>query len=141
MPASPLVCTPKSLPREHWVAAAQRAVEANAANHPRLERLVRVMPEFQLTPERIAVVTTKYWGKKGVHLTVGFFDNPSSALRSRILLHMNAWANTANVKFVASNVDPQVRIAFEATGYWSYVGTDILSIPKGQQTLNLQGFT
>ncbi len=143
---TPLVCTPKSLPKSLWVQAAQRAVAANPANHPRLDRLVRLVPEFQLTPERIAVVTKKYWGAKGVRLTVGFFDSPKPALRSRILLHMNAWAKTANVHFVASNVDPQVRIAFqssppEVAGYWSYVGTDILSIPKTEPTMNLEAFT
>jgi hypothetical protein len=140
-----LVCSPRSLPREHWVAAAQRASEVNPANYPRLERLVRAVPEFQLTPERIAVVTAKYWGLKGVRLTVGFLDNPPKDLRARILLHMNAWAKRANVTFVASNTNPQVRIARSnvepVAGYWSYVGTDILSIRPDQPTMNLQDFT
>ena len=140
-----LVCSPRSLPREHWVAAAQRAAEVNPANYPRLERLVRAVPDFQLTPERIAVVTAKYWGLKGVRLTVGFLDNPPKDLRARILLHMNAWAKRANVTFVASNTNPQVRIARSnvepAAGYWSYVGTDILSIKADEPTMNLQDFT
>lgn len=141
-----LVCSPRSLPREHWVAAARRASEVNPANYPRLERLVRAVPDFQLTPERIAVVTAKYWGLKGVRLTVGFLDNPPKDLRTRILLHMNAWAKRANVTFVASNSSPQVRIARAnapdpVSGYWSYVGTDILSIHSGQPTMNLQDFT
>ena len=59
---------------------------------------------------------------------------------------MNAWGKTANVEFVASNTDPKVRIARldqppEMSGYWSYVGTEILSIPKDEPTLNLEGFT
>jgi hypothetical protein len=141
-----LVCSPRSLPREHWVAAARRASEVNPANYPRLERLVRAVPDFQLTPERIAVVTAKYWGLKGVRLTVGFLDNPPKDLRARILLHMNAWAKRANVTFVASNTSPQVRIARAnapeaVAGYWSYVGTDILSIESDQPTMNLQDFT
>jgi hypothetical protein len=141
-----LVCSPRSLPREHWVAAARRASEVNPANYPRLERLVRAVPDFQLTPERIAVVTAKYWGLKGVRLTVGFLDNPPKDLRTRILLHMNAWAKRANVTFVTSNSSPQVRIARAnapdaVSGYWSYVGTDILSIHSGQPTMNLQDFT
>jgi hypothetical protein len=141
-----LVCSPRSLPREHWVPAARRASEVNPANYPRLERLVRAVPDFQLTPERIAVVTAKYWGLKGVRLTVGFLDNPPKDLRTRILLHMNAWAKRANVTLVASNSSPQVRIARAnapepVSGYWSYVGTDILSIHPGQPTMNLQDFT
>ena len=29
----------------------------------------------------------------------------------------------------------------EWSGYWSYLGTDVLHIPVDQQTMNLQGFT
>jgi hypothetical protein len=140
-----IACSPKSLPREKWVAAARHAVEINPTNHPRLERLVRVMPDFKITPERLSVVTQKYWGIKGVRLTVGFLDTPPADLRTHILLHMNAWAKTANVQFVAASTDPQVRIARindpEKGGYWSYIGTDIHSIPKGEPTMNLQDFT
>ena len=139
-----IVCSPRSLPKEKLVHAARTAVEINPVNHPPLERLTRVMPGFSPTPERIAVVTTKYWGPKGVSLTVGFMDNPPAALRKRILQHMNAWNKTANVKFVETKKDPKVRIARVGGndgGYWSYVGTDILQIPADQQTMNLEEFS
>src|SRR5205807_3648017 len=93
-------------------------------------------------PQHIAVLTTKYWHTKGVKLTVGFLDNPPADLRSRIVSHMNAWAKTANVQFVQSKSNPQVRIArAESDGYWSYLGTDILSIPANEPTMNLETFT
>jgi len=140
-----LVCSPKSLPRAAWIAAADRAVEQNPANHPRLERLIRAMPDVHIDKLRIAVVTAKYWGPVGVKLTVGFLDSPASDLRKRILLHMNAWAKTANVQFAESRTNPKVRIARvdqgDQAGYWSYVGTDILSADAGTPTMNLQGFT
>jgi hypothetical protein len=139
-----MVCTPRRLPREKWIAAAQKAVEINPVNHAALERLASLIPGFAPTPERIAVVTTKYWGPKGVHLTVGFLDNPPANLRARILSHMNAWRKTANVKFVQTDGDAQVRIARQGGqdgGYWSYVGTDITSIEAGQPTMNLEAFT
>ena len=140
-----LVCSPKSLPPAKWIAAADRAVEQNPANHPRLERLIRAMPDVHIDKLRIAVVTAKYWGPAGIKLTVGFLDGPASNLRKRILLHMNAWAKTANVRFVESRAHPKVRIARidqgEEAGYWSYVGTDILSADAGAPTMNLQGFT
>ena len=138
------VCSPKSLPPEKVVHAAQRAVEINPVNHPRLEHLTRVLPGFVATKERIAVVTTKYWGNQGVRLSVGFLDNPPQALRKRILQHMNAWSKTANVKFVESKTSPQVRIARMGGadgGYWSYVGTDVLQIERGQPTMNLEEFS
>lgn len=140
-----MVCTPRSLPKDKWIEAAEWAVTVNPANHPRIERLVRAMPEIQLDRLRIAVVTAKYWGAAGAKLTVGFLDNPPTDLRKRIVLHMNAWAKTANVQFVESKASPHVRIARidhgDHAGYWSYVGTDILSIPANEPTLNLQGFT
>jgi hypothetical protein len=87
-------------------------------------------------------LTTKYWRTNGVRLTVAFLDNPPAALRTRILSHMNAWAESANVKFVPSATDPQVRIARTAgDGYWSYLGTDILSIKPNDATMNLDAFT
>jgi hypothetical protein len=54
---------------------------------------------------------------------------------------MNAWSKTANIKFVQSNVDPQVRVSRGPGGYWSYLGTEILEISKDEQTMNLEGFT
>jgi hypothetical protein len=89
-------------------------------------------------------LTTKYWGLQGISLTAGFLDNPPADLRKRILLHMNAWAKTANVKFVETKTNPQVRIARvggQKGGYWSYLGTDILHIAPNAQTMNLEAFT
>jgi hypothetical protein len=139
-----LVCTPKRLPAEKLIAAAKTATTLNPLNHAPVERLSRIMPGFAPTPERIAVVTTKYWGLQGVKLTVGFMDNPATDLKRRMLLHMNAWAKTANVGFIETKTDPQVRVAREGGtegGYWSYLGTDILHIAKNKQTMNLEGFT
>jgi hypothetical protein len=139
-----IVCLPKILHRDKWISAARIARSINPVNHPPVERLSRVIKGFVPTPEHIAVLTTKYWQSGGVQLTVGFLDGPSADLRARILLHMNAWAASSNVSFTESNVDPQVRIARSdgATGgYWSYLGTDILSIDRGQPTMNLQEFT
>lgn len=139
-----LVCIPKHLSKDKLVAAAKTAADVNPLNHAPVERLAALMPGFKPTPERIAVVTTKYWGIKGVRLTVGFMDNPPTDLKKRLLSHMNAWAKTANATFVQSSTDPQVRIARVGGadgGYWSYVGTDVLHIPKRQQTMNLEAFT
>jgi hypothetical protein len=138
----PVVCVPKRLPKKLWVEAARNAAAINPLNYPPVNRLMMVNKSFKPTPQSIAVLTTKFWGNKGVKLTVGFLDNPSSAMKSRILSHMNAWAKTANVKFVASSTDPQVRITrLPNDGHWSYLGTDILTIPKNEATMNLDSFT
>ena len=137
-----IVCLPKVLPRSQWVSAARMASEINPVNHPPIERLMQAIPGFSPHPLHIAVLTTKYWHTRGVRLTVGFLDNPSKALRTRILSHMNAWNKTANIRFVEAKTNPQVRIARTVgDGYWSYLGTDILSIQADAPTMNLESFT
>jgi hypothetical protein len=139
-----LLCSLKVLPLERAVAAAAQAREINPANHAPVERMMLAHPGVIFPREHLAVVTTKYWGPQPRRLTVGFLDNPPADLRARLLSHMNAWSRSANVQFVATNTDPQVRIARQGGrdgGYWSYLGTDILSIDSGQPTMNLEAFT
>jgi len=63
-------------------------------------------------------------------------------VRERLLLHMNAWSSRINATFVESNSEAKVRIArTEGDGFWSYLGTDILSISAGEPTMNLEAFT
>jgi hypothetical protein len=101
-----------------------------------------MMRGFVPTKEHIALLTTKYWGAGGVRLTVAFLDNPPSALRNRVLDHMNAWSRNANIAFVETQGPAQVRIArTEGDGYWSYIGTDIKSIPANEATMNLDSFS
>jgi len=137
-----ICCRLKRLPKNMLVQAAQTATRINPVNHPRMDRLT--MPGFRPSPQRIAALTTLYWGAAGVKLTVGFLDNAPSDLRKRILLHMNAWNRDANIQLVASNTDPQVRISRvggKDGGYWSYVGAEIAHIPKDEATMNLEEFT
>jgi len=121
-----------------------RAIERTPLDRAPVERLSATLPGFMATPEHLSVLTTKYWRTKGVKLTVGFLDGVSTALAKKILQHMNAWAKTANVTFVQSAADPQVRIARVGGadgGYWSFIGTDILHITKDKPTMNLQEFS
>jgi hypothetical protein len=140
-----IVCTPKMLSRDKWMLAATNAVRINPMNLPAFGRLAMAQPDLKLSKEAIAVIITRYWKTDGVHLTVGFLDNPPSDLRARILSHMNAWNKTANVQFVETSTDPQVRISratgMKDGGYWSWLGTEILEIDADQPTMNLEGFT
>ncbi len=135
-------CSIKTVPAAKLVEAAQVAVDANPANAPAQAMFAMAAPGVDLTPARIAVLTSKYWGAGGVTLTVGFMDSPPANLRARILAHMNAWGEWAHVKFTQTSTDPQVRIArTPGDGYWSYLGTDVGLIPKAQATMNLDSFT
>lgn len=127
-------CTPRSLPESELHAAALSAIAHNPANRPAGSH----------PPQRIGVLTQKYWGPKGVDLAVAFMETTNQILADRIIGHMNAWQTEAgaNVKFryTAQKGSAQVRISRGSGGYWSYLGTDITHVPMGEQTMNLQGF-
>jgi hypothetical protein len=99
-------------------------------------------PDTILPAQRLAVLVSKYWGSKGIKLTVGFpFDATPANLQNKILQYANEWSKYANIQFVLTATDPQVRVTRGADGYWSYLGTDILSIARNQPTMCFQGFT
>lgn len=137
-----ICCCIKKLPSELVLSARQMAIQINPENHAGSASIPTVTAGAALTPDHLAVKISQYWGKNGVFLTVGFLDSPAADLKKRILFHMNSWGAWANVKFVESGVSPQVRIArLPGGGYWSYLGTDILSIPASEPTMNLDNFT
>ena len=135
-------CSIKFLPESQWIEAAKKAVEINPSNAPALHQLRAAAPGAVIEPAHLALLTSKYFGVAGVRLTVSFMDNPAANLRTRILSHMNAWSAFANVKFTETAGTGQVRIARTAgSGYWSYLGTDVLSIAANKATMNLDSFT
>jgi len=93
-----------------------------------------------LTPQKIALLVSKYWGPK-VDLGVKFLDNPDAATRAKILLYANKWGKYGNIKFRESS-SGQIRLARQSgQGYYSYLGTDILVVSQNSQTMNLEAFT
>src|SRR4030095_2768979 len=141
-----IVCRPKSLPLDKLVNAERRAIEINPENALQRRIVERTPIGRRGGPRRIAVVIARKWPATGVRLSVSFLDNPPAALRSRIIRHMNAWGEQANVLFSETQGVGQVRIARldspeDMTGYWSYIGTEILDADEDEPTLNLEGFT
>ena len=141
-----ILCRPKSLPLDKLAAAAKRAVEVNPANAAEEREVTRTAPGRRGGERRIAVVVGRKWPASGVRLSVSFLDSPPTALRARIIEHMNAWSKSANVRFAETRGTGEVRIARlkepeEVSGYWSYIGTEILETPEDEPTLNLEGFT
>jgi hypothetical protein len=136
------VCTPKALPARLLVKAAETAVRINPVNAPSFAAFGAAAADFQvMEPARIAVLTSKYWGPTPRQLTVSFLESTPADLRARIISHMNAWTKTACISFVATSGTGDVRISRGPGGYYSYLGTDILHIPRNRQTMNLEAFT
>ena len=142
-----IVCKTRLLTPNQAATAMRRGLEINPAN---------AIDHGTLSPaggavrrggqRRLAVVIARRWPTSGADLTVQFLDNPSDALRKRLLLHMNAWGLHANVRFAETRGVGMVRVARlnnppDDAGFWSYIGTEILGIEDDQPTMNLEGFT
>jgi hypothetical protein len=135
-------CSIKSLPDRLQTRASETAVKINPVNAPNLQALAGT--EFAAAisdPQSLTLLTSKYWGSARRVLAVSFMESTPRDLQLRILSHMNAWARTTCISFVLTAGVGQVRISRNAGGYYSYLGTDILMIPRNRQTMNLQGFT
>lgn len=132
------ICTPKGLPLHLQLHAADLAIRHNPANAPFAG--MAALSAVPLPPERIAVFTGKRW-QPGTTLTVGFLEPVDSSLQNLILSHMSAWSSRANIKFALSQSNPTIRITLQGDGYWSYIGTDLLSIPASEPTMSLQGWS
>jgi hypothetical protein len=151
--SEPICCMPKSLPPELLQSAAATAIAHNPMNAPPSRKLARMLSDVVssflegpardvMAPQHLALLTTKYWGVGGVHLTVSFLDGGPAELQARILSHMNAWGAYCNAKFSLTSGAAQVRITrTPGSGYWSYLGTDVLHIKAGQPTMNLDSFS
>jgi hypothetical protein len=134
-------CTIKQLPTRLQFKAAAVAAMINPVNEPAFGRTAAVSEGVLPSPLAIAVATAKYWGVKPRTLTVSFLENTPAELRRRIVGHLNAWTKSGGVRFAETASSGQVRISRGPGGYWSYLGTDILLIPQGRPTMNLQSFT
>jgi hypothetical protein len=141
-----ITCTPRILTPEREALARRRSVEINPANEELTRTVERVVPGRR-GQRRLALQIGTRWPEAGVLLSVQFLDNPSQALRKRLLLHMNAWSKTTNTRFVETQEKGHVRIARfdqppDMAGFWSWVGTEILAIEDEEEpTMNLEGFT
>ncbi len=135
-------CIPVMLPLEQQEDAIAVAREFNPVNRvPAFSMPLDSVNTLHLIPEHIAVLRTSYWGPKGVRLGVKFMDNPTAACRAKILKFANEWGKHANIHFTEAT-SGEIRIArTRGSGYWSYMGTDILSIKGNQPTMNLDSFT
>jgi hypothetical protein len=134
-------CVLRMLPKRLLLQAASTAVKINPLNAPHVTGRTDGLSAAPVEPLHIALLTTKYWGPQQRQLTVSFMETTPADLRNRIISHMNAWNARCGISFVFTNGTGQVRISRGQGGYYSYLGTDILHIPAGHQTMNLQGFT
>jgi hypothetical protein len=128
-------CIDVALPDELQFEASQRATAENPANTPTIGRGNIPLGLGGPSPAQLAALTGKLW-KPGRVLKVRFLDGDAS-VQERVQSLAHEWENYADIKFEFGN-DPnaEIRISFLQAGSWSYLGTDALTIPKNQPTMN-----
>lgn len=128
-------CIDVTLPTDQLYEAARRAIEENPANAPAIPRGSIPFGQGGPSPLALAALTGKLW-KTGRTLRCRFLDG-DPAVQARVEPFAHEWEQYANIKFVFGNdPDAEIRISFKQSGSWSYLGTDALSIPKNQPTMN-----
>lgn len=123
----PKVCIDRYPDEEDVVRAAEIAIDENPRNAPEGVE--------GLSDQELALETGKMW-ENGRTLRVAFMDGHDE-LRPRIEELAKQWSEHANIAFDFGNhAEPEIRISFKLSGSWSYVGTDALTRPADEPTMN-----
>jgi hypothetical protein len=94
------------------------------------------MPAPPGMPFAMALLTRTMWAV-GRSLRVRFLEG-TDVMKAKVEQVAHAWEQYANIKFVfGADPDAEIRISFtHDPGSWSYLGTDALTIPKTDPTMN-----
>jgi hypothetical protein len=133
------VCVDRILPRELIVPAARRAVQENPGN---VAPPPRTAPGADPPPDFLAMPIGKMWPHAGKTLRVRFLGG-DPAVQAKIPPYAQVWGEFANITLDFGNdPDAEIRVSLDMDGSsWSYDGTDILTIPKDQPTMNFGWLT
>ena len=111
-----------------------RSDEGGAAVQPSAYRPPTLPADDTIRAELVAL-TGKLW-RNGQTIKVRFLDGDPS-VQQRVEAMARQWCDVANVTFDFSGAeDAEIRITFRQPGSWSYIGTDALTIPVDQATMN-----
>ena len=123
----PKICVDRYPAEEDVVKAAEIAIDENPRNAPE--------DASGLSEQELALVTGKMW-QNGRRLKVAFLDGHDE-LRLRVEEIAKQWSEHANITFDFGNhAEPEIRISFKLSGSWSYLGTDALTRPADEATMN-----
>jgi serralysin len=140
------VCTDRVLSeRQQWEAteAAINEREGNALDSGRLGDSLMNLSEFTGADADKRLSLVSFSGKRfrnGRTLKVFFIGSWPEWASDRVMALMKRWSIQANIHFerTADRAASDVRIDKDPSeGSWSYLGTDILGIPKDEKTMNL----
>lgn len=133
-------CIDRTLPTSRLLPASRAAIAENPANAPAIPRGSQLPGAAIDAPAALAALTGKLW-QPGRTLRVTFLDGDPE-VQGRIEPFAHEWSKYANLRFAFGNdASAEIRISFKQPGSWSYIGTDALSIPRDQPTMNFGWLT
>jgi hypothetical protein len=135
MTEAPHVCVDRIMPAHRLVEAADRAIAENPANAP-IAPSHAAPGSMALHPFSMALITGAMWQETGRTLRVSFLDGDPT-VQARIPKYADVWSQYANITFnFGSDPDAEIRISFKDAGSWSWIGTQGVSIPTDEPTMN-----
>lgn len=67
------------------------------------------------------------------------FLGGSEKIRKKVIKCSRIWEDACGIRFHFGNMpDADIRIAFQCSGHWSWVGRDNRNVPANKATMNLQ---
>jgi hypothetical protein len=142
-----MVCTDRVLTeRQQWEAtqAAINEREGNTLDSGRLADALVMLSGFTEADERLKPLSlVSFSGKRfrnGRTLKVFFIGSWPDWASDRVIALMKRWSHQANIHIerTADRAASDIRVDKDPSeGSWSYLGTDILGIPKDEMTMNL----
>jgi hypothetical protein len=112
----------------------------DSPGRPRLKLCVdRVLPPRR-TAERLAFSRDRKWNVTDLHVRFVDPDPTDGRIRDVVM----AWNNALqeSIRFVFDDrAEADIRVGFQNTGNWSYVGTEARHYPQSDQTMNLGSIT
>jgi serralysin len=124
------ICTERNLTGEKSLAAAIKENPNNAGGFAGASPMA-----LSDAAPAMAVVITKLW-KPGRTLNISFIGKIDQTIVNKIKFYAAKWLEHANLKFRWVSKNGHIRISCKPGGSWSYIGTDALTIPQSQATMN-----
>jgi hypothetical protein len=132
----PKICFERILEGQQLAEANRLAWRERFENQPLFPAVPMPFATPMPEPFSMALDTRKLW-QPGRLLHVHFLEG-EEVVKTKVEQIAHTWEQFANVKFVFGD-DPEAEIRISFThdpGSWSYLGTDALTIPQGQPTMN-----
>jgi hypothetical protein len=131
------VCVDRTLKPDTAVIAAERAIAEHGANAPAAGRKTPLSWDERV---RLALETAKLW-RPGRTLRIRFLDGDPE-VHVRVQTIASEWMDHASVRLEFVQDPPvEIRVAFTPGSSWSWVGTEALTVPLTEPTMNLGWLT